>query len=157
MLNIPKLIFLVPLLIGSASYAVAQPANGPRGGGQGTGWGQGSAYDRLYDAKTVETVSGEITGVEKFAPVRGMSQGVRITLKTDQGATLPVHLGPEWYVDKQSVALKQGDKVQVRGSRITFQGKPAIIAAEVTKGGEILHLRDANGIPAWAGARGRGR
>jgi hypothetical protein len=157
MFNIPKLIFLVPLLIGLASYAVAQPANGPRGRGQGAGWGQGSAYDRLYDPKTVETVSGEITGVEKFAPVRGMSQGVHITLKTDQGASLSVHLGPELYVNQQTVALRKGDKVQVRGSRVTFQGKPAIIAAEVTKGGETLHLRDANGVPAWAGARGRGR
>jgi hypothetical protein len=157
MLNISKLIFLVPLLIGSASYALAQPANGPRGGGQGAGWGQGSPYGRLYDPETVETVSGEITGVEKLTPAGGKSRGVHITLKTDQGETLPVHLGPEFYVDRQTVSLQKGDKVQVRGSRITFQGKPAIIAAEVTKGGQTLYLRDANGVPAWAGPRGRGR
>jgi hypothetical protein len=154
MLNISKLLVLVPLLIGWAPYAVAQTANGPRGGGQGAGWGQGSVYGRLYDPKTVENLAGEIIGVVKFTPAGGMSRGVHITLRTDQGVTLPVHLGPELYVDQQTVSLQKGDKVQVRGSRITFQGKPAIIAAEVTKGGETLHLRDANGIPAWAGARG---
>lgn len=48
-----------------------------------------------------------------------------------------------------------GDKVEVTGSRITFQDKPAIIAAEVKKGDEILKLRDGNGFPAWAGWRRR--
>jgi hypothetical protein len=46
-----------------------------------------------------------------------------------------------------------GDKIEVKGSRITYQGKPAIIAAEIHKGDEVLMLRDANGIPMWAGWR----
>lgn len=141
-------VVLVPLLIGSGSSAVSQPASGPRGGGQGGSWGPGSPYGRMYDPKTVETVAGEITGVDKITPTHGMSRGVHIMLKTDKREMLPVHLGPEWYIDKQTIALKQGDKVQVRGSRIPFQDKPAMIAAEVTTGAETLHLRDANGIPA---------
>jgi hypothetical protein len=40
------------------------------------------------------------------------------------------------------------------GSRITYEGKPAIIAAEVKKGDEVLRLRDEKGIPVWAGRRG---
>jgi hypothetical protein len=154
---IRTLVVLAPFLIGSASFAVAQPGSGTRGMGQGGGWGPGSPYGRLYNPKTVETVSGEITSVEKITPGRGMSRGVHITLKTDKAELLPVHLGPEWYIDRQTVVLKQGDKVQIRGSRITFQDKPALIAAEVTKGDETLVLRDANGVPAWAGWRGRGR
>lgn len=47
--------------------------------------------------------------------------------------------------------------MQVRGSRITFEGKPAIIAAEVTKDGRTLQLRGTNGVPVWAGGRGQGR
>jgi hypothetical protein len=110
----------------------------------------------MYYPLTVETVAGAITAVEKLTPVRGMSRGVHIILKTDKGETLSVHLGPEWYVEKQAITLKQGDQVQVRGSRVTFQDKPALIAAEVTKDGKTLHLRDANGVPAWAGWRRRG-
>jgi hypothetical protein len=39
----------------------------------------------------------------------------------------------------------------VRGSRITFEGKPAIIAAQVKKGDRSLTLRDDSGVPAWSG------
>jgi hypothetical protein len=44
-------------------------------------------------------------------------------------------------------------RVEVKGSRVTFAGNPAIIAAEVKKGDALLKLRDENGIPAWAGWR----
>lgn len=37
----------------------------------------------------------------------------------------------------------------------TNLGKPALVAAEVKKGGEVLVLRDANGFPAWGGWRRR--
>jgi len=140
------------ILLGSAPATLAQP-NGPGGGG---GWGPGSPYGRMYDPKTVETVTGEIASVELIAPSRGMSPGVHLTLKTDKGEALAVHLGPQWYIDQQPVKLAKGDKVQVRGSRITFQEKPALIAAEVIKNGQTLRLRDDNGLPAWAGWR-RGR
>jgi hypothetical protein len=45
--------------------------------------------------------------------------------------------------------------VEVKGSRITFEGKPAIIAAEIKKGEETLKLRDENGFPVWSGWRSR--
>jgi hypothetical protein len=48
-----------------------------------------------------------------------------------------------------------GDKVGIKGSRVTFQGKPVIIAAEVKNGDEVLQLRDGNGFLVWAGWRRR--
>jgi hypothetical protein len=51
------------------------------------------------------------------------------------------------------VKIEPKDKVEVTGSRITFDGKPAIIAAEVKKGDEALKLRDDNGFPVWSGWR----
>lgn len=41
------------------------------------------------------------------------------------------------------------------GSRISFEGNPAIIAAEVKKGDEVLKLRDEKGVPFWSGWRRR--
>jgi hypothetical protein len=67
----------------------------------------------------------------------------------------PVHLGPGGYVDGQKVKLEAGDKVSVQGSRITFDGKPAIVAAEIRKGSETLRLRAENGTPLWAGKHRR--
>jgi hypothetical protein len=68
-----------------------------------------------------------------------------------------VHLGPQWYLENQDVKIEPGDRVEITGSRVTVQGKPTIIAAEVRKGDEVLQLRDAAGVPVWAGWRKRGR
>lgn len=120
-----------------------------RGGG---GWGPGGQYGRLYDVKSVETVSGEVTGVEEMTAFKNMGRGVHLRLETDK-ESISVHLGPAWYVERQDTEIAVGDKIEVKGSRITYEGKPAIIAAEIHKGDEVLMLRDAGGIPMWAGWR----
>jgi hypothetical protein len=51
------------------------------------------------------------------------------------------------------VKIQPKDTVEVKGSRVTVQGQPALIAAEVKKGDEVLKLRDEAGIPMWAGWR----
>jgi hypothetical protein len=118
------------------------------------GWGSGTDYARLYDAKTVETVTGEVVNVQTFTPRKGMGAGLHLQLKTDT-ETLPVHLGPVWYLENQDVRIEAKDVVDVKGSRVTFEGKPALIAVEVKKGDDTLRLRDQDGYPAWAGWRRR--
>jgi len=112
----------------------------------------GSQYNRMYNPDTVETLSGTVEAVDKVTPMKGMYSGVHVMLKTDK-ETISVHLGPEWYVERQDVKIEKGDNIEVKGSRVTFAGKPAIIAAEVKKGDNTLVLRDSAGIPAWAGWR----
>lgn len=135
----------------------AQGGNGPmmRGGGPmmrgGGGWSSGP-YARVYDPKTVETLKGEVVQVDHVTPMSGMSEGVHVVLKGDKGTT-DVHLGPSWYLDHQDTQLAVGDRVEVRGSKVSIAGKPAVIAAEVKKGGETLQLRDAQGLPMWRGWR----
>jgi hypothetical protein len=53
----------------------------------------------------------------------------------------------------ESVKIQPGDVVEVKGSRVTMAGKPALIAAEVKKGDETLRLRDETGVPVWTGWR----
>lgn len=129
----------------------AQQPVGPAGMG---GWGPRMSYARMYDPKTIETQVGEVVSVEKFIPSRGMSQGVHMALKTGT-ETISVHLGPAWYIDNQEVKIAAGDKIEIKGSRITFEGKPALIAAEIRKGDDVLILRDESGIPTWSGWKRR--
>ena len=129
--------------------ASAQQKMAWRGGG---GWGPGTPYARMYNPQTVEVITGEVASIDRIRPERGMSDGVHIIVKTDK-ETIPVHLGPTWYIENQDVKIAPKDKVEVKGSRITYDGKPALIAAEVKKGDEVLTLRDANGFPAWSGWR----
>jgi hypothetical protein len=129
--------------------SVAQPGGKWKGSG---GWGRGSGYNRTYDPKTVETISGEVVSVEKITPSHGMSYGVHLIVKTD-AETISAHLGPGWFIERQDITFEPKDNIVVTGSRITYQGKPAIIAAEVKKKDELLKLRDEYGIPYWVGWR----
>jgi hypothetical protein len=135
------------------AFTVSLAAAGPGGGGRGSGgWGMGGGYQGMYNPATVETVTGTIESIDRTVPMKGMSRGVHVTLKTEKGP-LSVHLGPEWYIERLDGKLAKGDAVEVKGSRITYNGKPAIVAAEVKKGDAVLKLRDESGIPAWAGWR----
>jgi hypothetical protein len=120
---------------------------------QGSGnWGPNTQYGRLYNPQTIEIISGEVVSVDTITPIKGMSNGVHLMLKTDK-ETISVHLGPAWYIQRQDIKIAPGDKVDIKGSRISYQGQPAIIAAELRKGTEILKLRDENGFPIWSGWR----
>jgi hypothetical protein len=110
----------------------------------------GAGYDRMYDPKTVGLVSGEVVSVDKITD-RGTGYGLSLTLKTGK-ETILVYLGPGWFLEKQDLTFAPKDQVEITGSQITFQGKPAIITAQVKKGDKSLKLRDPAGIPAWAGA-----
>ena len=111
---------------------------------------------RNYDPKTVETIQGKALSIEKTTATQKRGYGVHLTLQTDK-ETIAVHLGPAWYIDKQTPKIEANDTITVTGSRVTIDGKPAIIAAQVKKGNEILKLRDENGIPAWRRGRGGSR
>jgi len=139
------------LLASISSYAQRGPGMMWRGSG---GWGPGTQYNRMYDPKAMETISGEVIGVDRITPAKGMSGGVHMNVKTDK-ETISVHLGPSWYLENQDVKIEAKDKVEVKGSRISFGGKPALIAAEVKKGDEVLKLRDDAGFPVWSGWRRR--
>jgi len=148
-----KSLFLIVVLLAMAAIAADVAAQGA-GQGKMNGWGRGSSYQRLYDPDAVKTVSGEVTAVEYFTPEKGMGQGVHLQLKTED-ETLSVHLGPRWFLDEQDVQIEKGDQIKVKGSLITFEEKPTLIAAEMEKVEAILQLRDEEGFPRWAGWRSR--
>ena len=141
-------IVLVFLLFPLGPVALAQ---GMKWRGSG-GWGPGGEYGRMYDPKTVETLTGDVVKVDRITPMRGMSSGVHLVVKTDKG-DVSVHLGPQWYLENQDVKIEPKDKVVIKGSRVMLQGQPALIAAEVKKGDGVLKLRDDAGVPVWAGWR----
>jgi len=117
-------------------------------------WGQsdkksGGGPGGLYNPDTVVTVSGIV--LAKTPPsAKGFPQLVYLTLRTDTGK-VTVFLGPDFSIDKLPVQIQNLDKIQVTGSRITWEGKPVILAAEIKRGNQVLKLRDPNGVPVWSG------
>lgn len=139
------------LLAAGLDHASAHPHG--RGGG---GWGPGDPYGRTFDPRSVVTVSGEVVAVEQSVPLRGMHAGVHLKLRSGK-ETLTVHLGPAWFIERQDVELAPKDRLEVTGSRVTIDGKPVVIAAEVARGDQVLKLRDRDGRPVWAGWHQRHR
>ena len=60
-----------------------------------------------------------------------MSGGVHLVVKTDKGdvGSTSVPSG----IWNQDVKIEPRDKVEIKGSRVTLQGQPALIAAEVRR------------------------
>jgi hypothetical protein len=76
-----------------------------------------------------------------------------LTLQTDDGQTLTVGLGPEWFWSEQGVTVAPGERVTVRAFEEGGEIKVGQIILETS--GTVLQLRNDDGRPMWAG-RGRG-
>lgn len=132
-----------PLILLVASPALAQQRGGP-----------GQRANRLFDPATIETVAGVIARIDSVQSPRGPSVGLHLQLQTE-AMTLPVHLGPSWFLADQSFVFQTGDSLSVRGSRVTIDNAPALIAVEVRRSDQSLRLRDESGRPQWRPRRQR--
>lgn len=125
--------------------------------GVGLGFGQAPAGGPLpFDPQKVATVQGVVVAPPVDKPT-GLPEMVQLTLKTSQGKNLVVVLGPNWFVAQQSWRIKALDRLEVKGSPLQLEGKPALVAQEVKRGDEVMTFRDEGGAPLWAGPRGKGR
>ncbi len=112
--------------------------------------GSGSGMHN-YNPKTETTVIGTVEQVKQVAGRHGWN-GTHLVLKAESG-TLDVHVGPETYVASQGFSVAAGDKIEVLGSKVTVSGSDALIAREIKKADKTLMLRNAAGVPQWAGGR----
>lgn len=122
------------------------------------GWCANNNYSRIFNATTISELNGSVVSIEKVTHETGMSKGVILMINADKNENIPVHLGPEWYLDNQDIQFVVGDIITVKGSRITYQNTPTIIAMTIQKGAQILVLRDKKGNRSWNGwQQGNGR
>jgi DNA/RNA endonuclease YhcR with UshA esterase domain len=130
------------LLIIVAAIAFAVPA----------AYAQGVARrgrGRLYVPSAETTVTGTVAEVNTIPGRRGQT-GTHLDLKTESG-TLDVHVGPSAFLAAKHFTFAKGDRIEVTGSKVMHQGHEAIIAREIKMNGKTLTLRNAQGIPEWAG------
>lgn len=138
---------------------------GPMGMGYGYGYGgyygyyggypgpgREDPYKKIFDSKTIKTISGQVIKVDQV-PEPGLGMEMRLTIFIDKKEVLPVYLGPAFYIvgPGQAKHFKLGDKVTVSGSQVTLRGEPFMIATTVKRGNEVLRLRDKDGNPEWIG------
>jgi len=128
-------------------------SSAPVGEQHNGGWGAETPYGRLYDPAQEQTISGQVSSIETAAPMPGMAPGMQLLVQTDDGKTVRVHIGPEWYLQRQNVALQAHTRVQVTGATADIEGQPVLMAREVQFDGQTLTLRDAQGLPVWNSLR----
>lgn len=137
-----KIIVMSLTLAGVAAFALPREALAQRA----------DAFSRVYDVNTVETVSGRVLAVQHIASSRRGSYGEHLILKTRTGR-LVVHLGPNWFMQRQTLQIKPHDELTVTGFRVLLAGKPVLIAARISRAHETMVLRDVQGLPVWRGSR----
>ena len=106
---------------------------------------------RNYNPQAEVTVKGTVEDVQQITGKRGFS-GTHLTVNTGN-ETLAVHAGPSSYISQKGFSFAKGDTIEVLGSKVNLNGKPAILAREITKDGRTLVLRNAQGIPEWSSGR----
>jgi uncharacterized protein YdeI (BOF family) len=101
-----------------------------------------------YDLAKQQTMRGWVVETKDFqCPVTG-TVGSHIVLKTETG-NVEVHLAPASFMKQYEINIRKDDNVTIIGSRIMFDGKPALIAKSVAIGRETYNFRDPSGRPLW--------
>jgi hypothetical protein len=143
-----KLIFLAVCLLalGRAGLAMAQ------GKPDLEGWGKDSEYNKYYQLSEHDEFKGTVDEITEIKPLPGMAPGIGLRVKDQDGDMVNVQLGPKSFVKVDSIGLKKGDRVKVKGSWAQIGGKDVIIASKVKKGEnvELKVRRTKDGMPFWA-------
>lgn len=115
------------------------------------GWEEGGTYNQLYNAAELDRIKGKVVKVTKVTPMKGMSPGIALIMDDGDGEEIMVHVGPKWFLG-DSIGIKKGEKLKVRGSWAEIDGKDIFMASKIKKGDYFsLKVRlTKNGKPFWA-------
>jgi hypothetical protein len=130
------------VMVGAIVLLMAFAVTAEMGGGRGQGRMMGGPF---YNTGTEVTITGTVDEVQQITGTNAGGQA-------DTG-TLPVHVGPSSYLASKNFSIAKGDKLTILGSRVQYQSSDFLIAKEITKGNEVLTLRNSAGFPLWSGFR----
>jgi hypothetical protein len=153
-----KIRIRVFVMLGALMLLTAFTVTAQMGGGRGQGRMMGGPF---YNTGSEVTINGTVDEVQQITASNNAGMmpncprgwtSTHLILKTDSG-TLPVHVGPSSYLTSKNFSIAKGDKLKILGSKVQYQGSDFIIAKEITKGSEVLILRNSAGFPMWSGFR----
>ena len=101
---------------------------------------------------------GKVLGADGIPPEQRLAENVHLsvtpTIVTSGGETLvgievAVQLAPGWYLDQRGLHFERNTEVHVEGPYRREGGKIIVIATRVSKGTQVVELRDESGKPLW--------
>ena len=138
--------FIIGLFFLTLTAGFAEEAAGLKG------WEKGSDYNKLYNLDEWDDFKGYVVGFKKIIPLPGMAPGVALLVRDrDSEEVVTVHLGPATFVNPNSVGVRKGDKVKVKGVWAEIKGKEVFMASKVKKGNysEYKVRLTKDGTPFW--------
>ncbi|MFA5505735.1 MAG: hypothetical protein WC314_02305 [Vulcanimicrobiota bacterium] len=116
------------------------------------GWERVSRFNSFFRSDSLVHITGEVTNIDRaYRPLQDMSDGLSVTVKTSDGKSHLVAVGPTWFTHfyKKKWDIAVGDRVDVRGSEVTIDGKTLIMAVWGRKGDLEMTVRNRHGRPVW--------
>jgi len=116
------------------------------------GWEHNSEYNKLFNTKTTQTVSGKIVKVDRhYSPLKGMQPGFMAVIQPGTGDPMEVQIGPEWFTSffHSEWKVKVGDVVTVTGPVVNVGGHSAMMVVQGQKDEHKMTLRNKQGWPVW--------
>lgn len=115
------------------------------------GWTGDTAFGRMVANGTPTDVSGKVIRVERTSPWEGVSKGVCVTVKEDDGAMKKVFLGPESY--KPASQFKEGDTVTIHTVKVNNGNQPEFYVARTAESQGQKFDYWSTPSPAWKNNR----
>jgi len=104
---------------------------------------------KMFEEGKREEIRGEVIAVHRIPARNHRFVRVVAIVGTDKG-TVPVFLGPCWYLRYNRFGIRRHDTLVVNGSLVDFRHHHVLIAERVRRNDSVLNLRDATGRPMWA-------
>ena len=116
------------------------------------GWEIDSTYNKHYNLDEWDSFKGTAVGFQEITPLPGMSPGIALLVKDlDSDEPVMVHLGPSSYVNPNSISIRKGDRVYVKGVWAEIGGQEVFMASKIKKGDyyEYKVRLTKDGTPFW--------
>jgi hypothetical protein len=110
------------------------------------------AAEPRYDTATNVNVMMVVTDVKDVAegsPLNGLHLIVRPESAKGNSETTDVYLAPDDYLKDFGCHFTKGDRIQVKGSKVKYNGGPVVLASEIRLEATTVYLRDEHGVPYW--------
>ncbi len=119
---------------------------------KGSCWSRDVAMRPMYDPQGNVSVTGQVISIKSGVLQRSSATdiGSRLRLKLANNKEIAVYLAPSWYLDREQIQIKAGDRVEIRGAKLNKGRQPmVVIAATIKNGDRTWAIRDLKGKPMW--------
>jgi len=111
-------------------------------------WERRDPFAKGIRGQERKKLRGVITGVDRSTTVHGEEQ-VSIEVRSEDGVSRRVVLGPSWYVMSRDAAPMRNDRAVVTGYDLPRDAQNRFVAKEATIAKDRLPLRGEDGMPNW--------